>query len=118
MPSSRFTARTRRGRPRFMQESALALRIGDFLMGQHLDGDGAVETRIGGAKHLPLPSRTDGSFDVVRAELTARRRTWSGSHLRDTVAAGPPLHAATRDRLREHERAVMRLDLLPPLRVQ
>ena len=67
-----------RCRPSFLQESALVLRIGDSVMREDLDGDGTVETRIGGAKHFTHSSRADGSFDVVRAELTA-----SAEHFRD-----------------------------------
>src|SRR5260370_6821307 len=38
-------------------------------MGQNLDGDGAMQPRVGGAKNLAHPARANEGFDLVWAEL-------------------------------------------------
>ena len=40
-------------------------------LGQHLDGDGAVEARVGGFVDLAHAARAKGGLDLVRAERGA-----------------------------------------------
>ena len=58
----------RRDRPRFMFESAQAIRVIGHRRGENLDGDVAIETRIAGAVDFAHPARPEQRDDFVRAE--------------------------------------------------
>ena len=56
----------------FALEAREAVRIKRHGRGQHLDGDLALEIRVGGAIHLAHAARAKGGKDHVRAEVRAR----------------------------------------------
>ena len=46
----------------------LQVRIRRDMLGQHLDGDGAIQPRVGGLVDLAHPAGAEGGVDLVRAE--------------------------------------------------
>ena len=56
----------------FALEPLLQIGIGGDVLGQHLDGDGAVEPRVGGFVDLPHAARAEGGVDLVGAERGTR----------------------------------------------
>ena len=60
-----------RDRPRFMFESAQAIRVMGHWRGENFDGDVAIEARIAGSVDLAHPARAKERDDFVRAEPRA-----------------------------------------------
>ncbi len=58
----------RRDRAGLALEPLLQIRIRGDMLGQHLDGDGAVEAGVGGFVHLAHAARAEGGVDLVGAE--------------------------------------------------
>ena len=57
--------------PGFALEACDALRVVRQMLGQRLDGDGAVQARIDGAIHLTHAARGDQGLQLVRTEDTS-----------------------------------------------
>ena len=54
------------GGARLLQEAPPAVRIGDLVVRQDLDRDGAVQPRVARAIHLAHPARAKKGFDFIR----------------------------------------------------
>ena len=61
----------RRDRPRFMFESAEAIRVMGHWRGENFDGDVAIKTRIAGAVDFAHPARAEQGHDLIRSEPRA-----------------------------------------------
>ena len=55
----------------FALEPLLQVGIGRDMLGQHLDGDGAVQAGVGGLVDLAHAPCAEGGLDLVRAECGA-----------------------------------------------
>ena len=58
--------------PRFALEALAQVGVGREMLGQDLEGDGAVEPRVLRAVDLAHPARPEGGQDLVGPELGAR----------------------------------------------
>ena len=54
---------------RLALEPLLEIGVGGDMLGEHLDGDGAVESRVSGFVHFPHTAGPNGGNDLVRAQL-------------------------------------------------
>ena len=75
----------RRDRLGFALEAGQAIRRRGHVLGQHLEGDVAAETRVARAVHLAHPARTERGDDLVDTETGAGRKThyvesWEGDY--------------------------------------
>jgi len=64
-----------RDRPRFMFESAQAIRVVCHRGREHFDGDVTIETRIAAAVDFTHPARPEQRDDFVRAEARTGRES-------------------------------------------
>ncbi len=60
----------RAGGARLVLEAAQALRVGGEHLGQHLDGDVAVQPPVARAIHLAHPAGSEGSGDLVGSDVS------------------------------------------------
>ena len=67
-----LTANNRR--LRLALEPLLQIRVSGHMLGQHLNGDGAIEAGVGGFVDLTHAARAEGGVDLVGAECGARRQ--------------------------------------------
>jgi hypothetical protein len=49
-------------------EPLLQIRVSRHMLGQHVDGDGAIEAGVGGLVDLAHPAFAEGGDDLVGAE--------------------------------------------------
>ena len=56
---------------RLALEPLLEIRVGGDMLGQHIDGDRAVQARVAGFVDLTHAPSADGRDDLVRTELRA-----------------------------------------------
>jgi hypothetical protein len=76
----------RRDRPRFMFESAQAIRIMGHGRGENFDRDIAIETRIAGAVDFAHPAPAEQDYDLIRSESRAGRKGQLGWIIRGAAA--------------------------------